>query len=75
MKKTIVYVIIVLLALPVVSFSESIFEAQKRKNQNMVNTQKKEDIERKEALLRKMRAFIGEINGRLKQSGDKTQRS
>ena len=41
------------------------YQSQKQKNKDMLNQQITSDKERKDALLKKMRTFIGEINGRL----------
>ncbi len=48
-------------------YAEDFYNRQLKGNRDMVKQQYASDIEKKEAILRKMREFIGEINGRLKQ--------
>jgi uncharacterized protein YgiM (DUF1202 family) len=66
--KKIFPVLCALLALSVQSASaQDFYNRQLEGNRDMVKQQYASDIEKKEAILRKMREFIGEINGRLKQ--------
>ncbi|HSV96270.1 MAG TPA: peptidoglycan DD-metalloendopeptidase family protein [Spirochaetota bacterium] len=56
------------LALSIQSVSaQDFYDSQRKGNRDMVKRQYAADLEKKEAILRKMREFIGEINGRLKQ--------
>ncbi len=64
MKKLIAGACIILLVPAAVAYSQS-YNRQLNENRDMVKRQRAEDVERKEALLRKMREFMGEINGRL----------
>ena len=63
--------LIVLCALFILSlqsvFAQEFYNRQLKGNRDMVERQYSSDLERKEAILRKMREFIAEINGRLKQ--------
>ncbi len=61
-------ILFALLALSIQSASaQEFYNRQLKDNRDMVKQQYASDIEKKEAILRKMREFIGEINGRLKQ--------
>ncbi len=61
-------ILFALLALMIQSASaQEFYNRQLKDNRDMVKQQYASDIEKKEAILRKMREFIGEINGRLKQ--------
>lgn len=61
-------ILFALLALSLQSaYAQEFYNRQLKDNRDMVKQQYASDIERKEAILRKMREFIGEINGRLKQ--------
>ena len=65
MKLKQVLSIILLLAMPLMLHSETIFEAQRKKQKDMVNKQYTQDMKRKQDLLKKMKAFMNDINGRL----------
>ncbi len=58
--------IIIFSVIPLLN-AESLFQRQKRIQDEMVDRQKTEDLQRKEAILRKIRGFMKDINGRLKQ--------
>jgi murein DD-endopeptidase MepM/ murein hydrolase activator NlpD len=61
-------VLCALLAFSIQSASaQDFYNSQRKGNRDMVKRQYAADLEKKEAILRKMREFIGDINGRLKQ--------
>jgi murein DD-endopeptidase MepM/ murein hydrolase activator NlpD len=68
MKK---YSVVILAALLLLGAGRD-YQSQKQKNKDMLNQQITSDKEKKDALLRKMKLFIGEINGRL-GDGSKTK--
>jgi murein DD-endopeptidase MepM/ murein hydrolase activator NlpD len=61
MKK---YLVIILAAVLLLGADRD-YKSQKQKNRDMLNLQISSDKEKKDALLRKMKLFISEINGRL----------
>ncbi len=65
--------IIIFLLYPISGFTGSSVKDKSKKYKEMVKKQHSSDIERKEALLRKMRAFMDEINGVLRSSNSKTR--
>ena len=68
MKRTVLFLMVACLCCSLDAGAQEFLRQQAEKNKGMVTTQYKSDIEKKEAILRKMREFIGEINGRLGKS-------
>ena len=65
MKKRHTLILALITAFPVLSHSETVFERQRKLQNEMVKGQHTTDIQRKEDLLKKMRGFMKDINGRL----------
>lgn len=64
MKKT-AFIMILCMAFASAALSQGDVGRQLKKNRELVGEQYRSDKERKEAILRKMRGFINEVNGRL----------
>lgn len=65
MKKPVMMLLAVVFVLSSGVTAQEFLRKQLDQNKNMVTEQYRSDKEKKEAILRKMREFIGEINGRL----------
>ncbi len=63
--KRIAFIVMICTALVSTAFSQGDVGRQSKKNRDMVGKQYRSDKERKEAILRKMREFMNEVNGRL----------
>ncbi len=72
MKRKIIILALIFSIFPVIGSEGRSLDDEKDKFRKMVEDQHKGDLERKEAILRKIRLFMGEINGNLKQ-GSKTK--
>jgi murein DD-endopeptidase MepM/ murein hydrolase activator NlpD len=56
---------ILMIIMPAIGEAESIFEKQQRLQKDMVKGQKTSDLKRKQDLLKKMKSFMKDINGRI----------
>jgi murein DD-endopeptidase MepM/ murein hydrolase activator NlpD len=72
MKKKILILTLVFSLFPAIGSQGRSVKDERDKFKKMVEDQHKGDLERKEAILRKIRLFMGEINGNLKR-GSKTK--
>ncbi len=72
MKRKIIILALIFSIFPVIGSEGRSLDDEKDKFRKMVEDQHKGDLERKEAILRKIRLFMGEINGNLKRDS-KTQ--
>ncbi|TAL31085.1 MAG: hypothetical protein EPN93_18870 [Spirochaetes bacterium] len=68
MKRIILAAVTILFCATLPGLSDDAYEQQKKAGKSMVKQQYASDIERKEAILRKMREYIKQINGRLKKT-------
>jgi len=72
MKRKVIILSILILSIISGLYAENIFDLQKKNQDSMVDRQRKEDLARKEAILKKMRGFMSDINGRLSH-GNRTK--
>jgi len=63
---------LILLLIPIFSYSDSVSDAKKN-FKNAVKNQRKSDLDKKDAIIKKMNYFIKEINGDFKQWKSKTK--
>ncbi len=68
MKKLVLAIVTLLFCATLPGLSQDFYDQQKKAGKDMVKQQYASDIERKEAILRKMREYIKQINGRLKKT-------
>jgi murein DD-endopeptidase MepM/ murein hydrolase activator NlpD len=54
-----------MITMPAIAGAETIFERQQRLQKDMVKGQKTSDLQRKQDLLKKMKSFMKDINGRI----------